>query len=110
MNDNDIEVAIIKVLRKGIPVRARRIATAIGSTRKEVNQYLYTSLRELVSRDIYYRWSLKNKFTIENGTLLSESSGEEDCFLEELIQEHQYKTQSEELERALESLIQSKDN
>lgn len=107
---DDIEVAIIKVLKKGIPVRARRIATAIGSTRKEVNQYLYTSLRELVSRDIYYRWSLKNKFTIENHNSLSEISEEENHCLEELIQEHQYKRRSEELERALESLIRSKDN
>lgn len=107
---NDTELAIIKVLKKGIPIRARGIAKSTGSTRKEINQYLYTSLKELVHRDIYYRWKLKSNLSIEK-FISSEKSAEVDSdLLEKMIQEHQNKTQIEEFERTLESLIRSSEN
>jgi DNA-binding Lrp family transcriptional regulator len=48
---NEIESGIINVLKQDVPLRAREIAKALRVTRREVNHYLYTSLKGLVIQD-----------------------------------------------------------
>lgn len=54
-----LESKIIEILRRGTPLRAVQIAATLGVERREVNHYLYSSLKHLVIQDSDYRWSLK---------------------------------------------------
>lgn len=54
-----LESKIIEILKSGTPLRAVQIAATLGVERREVNHYLYSSLKHLVIQDSDYRWSLK---------------------------------------------------
>ncbi len=56
---DELEYKIVKILKSGIPLRAKEIATMLGVERREVNHYLYSSLKQQVNQDSDYRWSLK---------------------------------------------------
>lgn len=56
---DDLESKIAEILRRGTPLRAAEIARVLGVERREVNHYLYSSLRYQVSQGNDYRWSLK---------------------------------------------------
>lgn len=56
---DELESKIIKVLKRCTPLRAIEIARTLGVERREVNHYLYSSLKHLVSQDSDYRCSLK---------------------------------------------------
>ncbi|MBF2006063.1 MAG: hypothetical protein IGS49_11510 [Chlorogloeopsis fritschii C42_A2020_084] len=56
---NDLETKIIAILKRGTPLRAIEIAKILKVERREVNHYLYSSLKHLVIQDSDYRWSLK---------------------------------------------------
>lgn len=59
MNTDNLESKIIKILRHETPLRAIEIARMLGVERREVNHYLYSSLKHLVIQNSDYRWSLK---------------------------------------------------
>lgn len=56
---DDLESKIVEILKRGTPLRAVGIANMLGVERREVNHYLYSSLKNLVVQDSDYRWSLK---------------------------------------------------
>lgn len=56
---DDLESKIVEILKRGTPLRAVNIANMLGVERREVNHYLYSSLKHLVVQDSDYRWSLK---------------------------------------------------
>ncbi|MBW4508120.1 MAG: hypothetical protein KME64_16635 [Scytonematopsis contorta HA4267-MV1] len=61
---NALEAKILEILNQGTPLRAVSIAQMLGVERREVNHYLYSSLKHLVIQDNDYKWSLKtNKVT-----------------------------------------------
>jgi hypothetical protein len=56
---DELESKIIEILKHGTPLRAVKIAAMLGVERREVNHYLFSSLKHLVVQDSDYRWSLK---------------------------------------------------
>lgn len=56
---HQIEYNIIQILKLGTPLRAVEIAHKLGVERREINHYLYSSLKDKVIQDSDYRWSLK---------------------------------------------------
>ena len=56
-----LESKIIEILKCGTPLRAKDkdIAARLGVERREVNHYLYSSLKPKVIQDSDYKWSLK---------------------------------------------------
>lgn len=56
---DDLESKIVEILKRGTSLRAVNIANMLGVERREVNHYLYSSLKHLVVQDSDYRWSLK---------------------------------------------------
>ncbi|MBW4597053.1 MAG: hypothetical protein KME46_30180 [Brasilonema angustatum HA4187-MV1] len=56
---DNLESKIIDVLKHGTPLRAIQIANKLGVERREINHYLYSSLKHLVVQDSDYRWLLK---------------------------------------------------
>lgn len=61
-----LESKILEILKRGTPLRAVKIAEMLGVERREVNHYLYSSLKDLVSQDSDYKWSLKANQRIGN--------------------------------------------
>ncbi|GAX43644.1 hypothetical protein NIES4075_46590 [Tolypothrix sp. NIES-4075] len=56
---DELESKIVEILKRGTPLRAAKIADMLGVERREVNHYLYSSLKHLVVQDSDYRWSFK---------------------------------------------------
>ncbi|MBH8555590.1 hypothetical protein I8751_25250 [Nostocaceae cyanobacterium CENA357] len=56
---DNLESKIIEILNRGTPLRAVKIAEMLGIERREVNHYLYSSLKNRVVQDSEYKWSLK---------------------------------------------------
>ncbi|BAZ22313.1 hypothetical protein NIES4073_31950 [Kalymmatonema gypsitolerans NIES-4073] len=56
---DDLESKIIEILKRGTPLRAIHIANMLKVERREVNHYLYSSLKHMVVQDSDYKWSLK---------------------------------------------------
>ncbi len=54
---DELESKIVEILKRGTPVRAVKIADMLGVERREVNHYLYSSLKHLLVQDSNYRWS-----------------------------------------------------
>ncbi len=73
---DDLESKIIEVLQRGTPLRAIDIAKMLGVERREINHYLYSSLKYRVVQDNDYKWSLKvsNKSNTENSSNQSPTS------------------------------------
>ncbi|WP_414543334.1 hypothetical protein [Nostoc sp. CCY0012] len=66
---DDLESKILEILKQGTPLRAVKIATMLGVEKREVNHYLYSSLKHLVVQDSDYKWSLKtNQISIPQPT------------------------------------------
>nr|MBW4450945.1 hypothetical protein [Spirirestis rafaelensis WJT71-NPBG6] len=65
---DELESKIVEILKRGTPLRAVKIADMLGVERREVNHYLYSSLKHLVVQDSDYRWSFKTnqRSNIEN--------------------------------------------
>jgi hypothetical protein len=58
-NMDELESKIVEILKRGTPLRAVKIADMLGVERREINHYLYSSLKHLVVQDNDYKWSLK---------------------------------------------------
>ncbi|MFN6482399.1 MULTISPECIES: hypothetical protein [unclassified Nostoc] len=56
---DSLESKIVEILKRGTPLRAVKIADMLGVERREVNHYLYSSLKNIVVQDSEYKWSLK---------------------------------------------------
>ncbi|MFN6539375.1 MAG: hypothetical protein RM021_023900 [Nostoc sp. EkiNYC01] len=56
---DSLESKIVEILKRGTPLRAIKIAEMLGIERREVNHYLYSSLKNMVVQDSDYKWSLK---------------------------------------------------
>ncbi|RCJ25064.1 hypothetical protein A6S26_17295 [Nostoc sp. ATCC 43529] len=56
---DSLESKIVEILKRGTPLRAVKIAEMLGVERREVNHYLYSSLKSMVVQDSDYKWSLK---------------------------------------------------
>lgn len=56
---DELESKIIEILQRGTSLRAAKIAALLEVEKREVNHYLYSSLKHLVIQDSDYRWSLK---------------------------------------------------
>lgn len=56
---DSLESKIVEILKRGTPIKAIRIAEMLGVERREVNHYLYSSLKNMVVQDSEYKWSLK---------------------------------------------------
>ncbi|NDJ25127.1 hypothetical protein GS682_26485 [Nostoc sp. B(2019)] len=56
---DDLESKILEILKRGTPLRAAKIADMLGVERREVNHYLYSSLKNMVVQDSEYKWSFK---------------------------------------------------
>ncbi|MEH2350436.1 MAG: hypothetical protein V7K55_21030 [Nostoc sp.] len=56
---DSLESKIVEILKRGTPIRAVKIAEMLGVERREVNHYLYSSLKNIVVQDSDYKWSLK---------------------------------------------------
>lgn len=102
---NKVESGIIKVLKQGVPLRAKKIASALGVSRREVNHYLYTSLQALVIQDQQYRWMLKSLLQKEKQLSLPFEIEQELSSLDELLKQQQQQVRETTLERTLRSLI-----
>ncbi|UKO97701.1 hypothetical protein [Nostoc sp. UHCC 0870] len=63
---DELESKIIEILKRGTPLRAVNIAQMLGIERREVNHYLYSSLKHLVLQDSEFRWSLKSDQAVIN--------------------------------------------
>ncbi|NMG09045.1 hypothetical protein [Brasilonema sp. UFV-L1] len=63
---DSLESKIIDILKHGTPLRAIHIANKLGVERREINHYLYSSLKHLVVQDSDYRWLLKTNHQINN--------------------------------------------
>jgi len=104
---NKIESAIINMLKQGVPLRSRDIARALNVTRKEVNYYLYTSLRTSVIQDQQYRWTIKSALQVEKQLSLFFEIPQEQSALDEILKQHQQHLRETSLEQTLRSLIDS---
>jgi hypothetical protein len=62
---DDLESKIVEILKQGTPLRAIHIANKLGVERREVNHYLYSSLKSVVVQDSEYKWSLKTNQIIK---------------------------------------------
>lgn len=62
----NLEAKIVEMLKQGTPLRAIDIAKRLGVERREVNHYLYSSLKKSVVQDSNYRWLLKTNSTKEH--------------------------------------------
>jgi hypothetical protein len=102
---NKVESGIINVLRQGVPLRARAIASILGVSRREVNHYLYTSLQALVIQDQQYRWILKSSLRQEEQLSLPLARLQGSSSLDELLMQHQQQVREITLEQTLRSLI-----
>lgn len=100
-----VESGIINVLKRDVSLRAREIARTLGMSRKEVNHYLYTSLRMWVTQDQQYRWMLKSSLIQEKQLSLLFEMEQEPSSLDELLEQHQQQVRETTLERTLRSLI-----
>lgn len=58
---DSLESKIVEILKRGTPLRAVKIADMLGVEKREVNHYLYSSLKNMVVQDSDYKWSLKIK-------------------------------------------------
>ncbi|MBE9038771.1 hypothetical protein [aff. Roholtiella sp. LEGE 12411] len=56
---DDLESKILEILKRGTPLRAVKIADMLGVERREVNHYLYSSLKNMVVQDSEFKWSFK---------------------------------------------------
>ncbi|MBN3963388.1 hypothetical protein [Nostoc sp. NMS8] len=56
---DSLESKIFEILKRGTPLRAVKIADILGVEKREVNHYLYSSLKNMVVQDSDYKWSLK---------------------------------------------------
>ncbi len=56
---DSLETKIVEILKRGTPIRAVKIADMLGVEKREVNHYLYSSLKNMVVQDSEYKWSLK---------------------------------------------------
>ncbi|MEH2415173.1 hypothetical protein [Nostoc sp.] len=56
---DSLESKIVEILKRGTPLRAVKIADMLGVEKREVNHYLYSSLKNMVVQDSQYKWSLK---------------------------------------------------
>ncbi|MBD2778584.1 hypothetical protein [Iningainema tapete] len=56
-----LESKILEILKQGTPIRAIQIAALLGVEIREVNRYLYSSLKHLVVQDTEYKWSLRSR-------------------------------------------------
>lgn len=56
-----LESKILDILKQGTPLRAIHIADLLGVEIREVNRYLYSSLKHLVVQDTDYKWSLRSR-------------------------------------------------
>ncbi|MBD6618113.1 hypothetical protein FNW02_20365 [Komarekiella sp. 'clone 1'] len=54
-----LEFQILEILKRGTPLRAVKIAEMLGVERREVNHYLYSSLKNMVVQDSEYKWSFQ---------------------------------------------------
>lgn len=105
---NEIESGIINVLKQGVPLRAREIAKALRATRREVNHYLYTSLKVLVIQDKQCKWRLKMTTRTAGEQLsLPFERQQEQSPLDELLRLHQQCQRKAALDKTLKSLIDS---
>jgi hypothetical protein len=104
---NKVESRIINVLRQGVPLRARAIASVLGISRREVNHYLYSSLRTLVTQDPQYRWMLKSSLRQKEQLSLPFVIEQEQSSLDELLNQYQQQVRETVLEQTLRSLIDS---
>lgn len=102
---NKVESRIINVLRQGVPLRARAIASVLGISRREVNHYLYSSLQALVTQDPQYRWMLKSLPRQEEQLSLPFAIEQEQSSLDELLNQYQQQVRETALEQTLRSLI-----
>ncbi|BAY09699.1 hypothetical protein [Calothrix sp. NIES-2098] len=62
----NLESRILEILKLGTPLRAAKIAEFLEVERREVNQCLYSSLKQLVVQDSDYKWSLKTNEIANN--------------------------------------------
>jgi hypothetical protein len=105
---NEIESGIINVLKQDVPLRAREIAKALRVTRREVNHYLYTSLKGLVIQDKQCKWRLKmTTQTVGEQLSLPFERQQEQSPLNELLRLHQQSQRKAALDKTLKSLIDS---
>jgi len=63
---DNLESKILEILKRGTPLRAAKIAEMLGVERREVNHYLYSSLKQLVVQDSNYKWSLQRNQIANN--------------------------------------------
>jgi hypothetical protein len=56
---DSLESKIVEILKHGTLIRAVKIAEMLGVERREVNHYLYSSLKNMVVQDSEFKWSLK---------------------------------------------------
>ncbi|WP_193198451.1 hypothetical protein [Nostoc sp. MG11] len=54
-----LESKILEILKRGTPLRAAKIAEMLGVERREINHYLYSSLKNVIIQDSEYKWSFK---------------------------------------------------
>lgn len=47
---DSLESKIVEILKRGTPIRAVKIPEMLGVERREVNHYLYSSLKNMVSQ------------------------------------------------------------
>ena len=73
-----IEKDILLMLASNPGQKASQIARGIGATRKEVNHFLYGSLKEKVLKDESHRWSLVGGNSNEDSTVAEEAVYEAD--------------------------------
>lgn len=55
-----LESKIMDILQQGTPIRAIQIAALLGVEIREVNRYLYSSLKHLVVQGTDHKWSLRS--------------------------------------------------
>ncbi|WP_292827909.1 hypothetical protein [Nostoc sp. JL33] len=48
---DSLESKIVEILKRGTPLRAVKIADMLGVEKREVNHYLYSSLKNMVVQD-----------------------------------------------------------
>ena len=93
------------MLRQGVPLRARAIASVLGMSCREVNYYLYSSLQTLVTQDQQYRWMMKSSQRQEEQLSLPFTIEQEQSSLDELLNHYQQQVRETALEHTLRSLI-----
>ncbi|MBW4688742.1 MAG: hypothetical protein KME40_27565 [Komarekiella atlantica HA4396-MV6] len=70
---DDLESKILEILKRGTPLRAVKIAQILGVERREVNHYLYSSLKNMVIQDSEYKWSFKTNQISNNQRIPTQS-------------------------------------